>query len=236
MSRDGPKECPGCANLDREKEVVMEATAESLDMFRVTQEVGVVERAGDTLHVATSGGRLLAKRAVSCLVEPEDSDRVLVAVSDAGRAWVLAVLERESTSHRLVLDGDIALEARGGSVRVEADEDVRVAAKGELGFLAKKVELHAVEGKAFFERFAWVGGLVRADVKKVETVARVIDQVVDRVTQRAKRSFRFVEEMDVHQAHQIDVRAEKTYSVRSHNTLMTSEALHKVDADQIHLG
>jgi hypothetical protein len=67
-------------------------------------------------------------------------------------------------------------------------------------------------------------------------VADSCDSVFDRLLQRVKRSYRFVEEHDQVRAAQIDYVAQNNASLRGENTLITAKDLVKVDGEQIHLG
>ena len=58
----------------------------------------------------------------------------------------------------------------------------------------------------------------------------------ERVTQRVKRSFRFVEDADTVKAGRIDYAADTALTMRAKNTIIAAEELAKVDAEQIQLG
>lgn len=218
----------------------MRATAQSLD-GRVTQEIGRVERVDEEVVdsafvIATNASRLRCARAVSCVVAPELQDTVLVAVSETGAAWVLAVLERPTEApQRWMADRDVELVSRG-TLRLEGEEGLDVRSKGGVSLVSRLLEVRAVDARAFAERLGLSGAVAKINLTRLESVVGFCDQVLERFTQTVKRSYRFVEEMDVTRARQVDLRAEENVSVRARNTLMTSEVLMKVDADQIHLG
>jgi hypothetical protein len=52
----------------------------------------------------------------------------------------------------------------------------------------------------------------------------------------ARSSFRLTEEVEQVRAGQIDMQAKETLRLHARNTLVTSKALVKVDAEQIHMG
>jgi uncharacterized protein DUF3540 len=210
------------------------ATAMSLDGTVVT-ELGWIVEAGDELVVTTRSGRMRAARASSCLLAPEAGDLVLAAASDSGRVWVLAVLERGETPHRLCVDGDATLEARG-VLTVQADGGVHLKSREVVNVSTRRFEMRALDVRAYLERLAAVGTAAHVDFSTLKTIVGFAENVFERVTQRVKRSYRYVEELDVTHAHQIDMRAEETMHMRSKNTLMAAEQLMKVDASQIHLG
>ncbi|MCZ7681708.1 MAG: DUF3540 domain-containing protein [Sandaracinaceae bacterium] len=57
---------------------------------------------------------------------------------------------------------------------------------------------------------------------------------LQRLSQRVKRAYRFVEEMDVTRAGSIDYRADDVASLRARHTVMAADEQVKVDGKQIH--
>ena len=116
--------------------------------------------------------------------------------------------------------------ARG--VDIVAAEDVAVQS-GQF-HLRAKVGSVAVEDLGFF------GRLLRAEVGKVAVVAQELDSRLDRWSLRAKRVFRFVEEIEQLRAGTIDMRAESLAAVRGENTVVSARVLAKIDGEQVHIG
>jgi hypothetical protein len=86
------------------------------------------------------------------------------------------------------------------------------------------------------EELGFFGRLVQAEVAKVSLVAQEVDSVLTRLTQRAKRVFRFVEEIDQTRAGTVDMRAQNLIAIRGENAVISARVLAKVDGEQIHLG
>ncbi len=86
------------------------------------------------------------------------------------------------------------------------------------------------------EELGYLGRLVQAEVAKVAVLAQEVDSVVTRLSQRAKRVFRFVEELDQTRAGTIDARAQGTLALRAENATISARVLAKVDGEQIHIG
>lgn len=196
----------------------------------------VIGRDGRDFRLRMACGEIEARRAKSCLVEPELGDHVLVA-EVGGRNWVLAVLEgEEGARSRLVAEGDLELQAQSGQVRIGSGEGIELTAGKEVSIASGTFELHAVDASAIFERMTLIGSTLRADLGAVKAVAGAIDSVVERVTQRAKRVYRFVEEFDQLRAELIDYVATKNASLRGENTVMTATECVKIDGEQVHIG
>ncbi|MRG90395.1 DUF3540 domain-containing protein [Polyangium spumosum] len=216
----------------------MDNLARKLEHRQVSQDVGEVVRVeGDVFVVRTDGGNYRARRAKSCLLAPEVDDTVLLVVIEGQAAYVLAVLEREDgATSRIVLDGDVELKAPSGRIGMAAQEGIGLVSGKEVSVVSGSVEIRSVSGNVVLERLSLLGTLVSAELGKVKLFAGVVDSALERLSQKVKRSYRTVEEVDQVRAERIDYAAQKNMSLRGDNTLITAEQLVKVDGEQIHLG
>jgi hypothetical protein len=216
----------------------MDNLARKLDQAGVFQDVGtIVREEGPVFVVRTGSGDFRARRAVSCLVEPEVDDYVLVSGAPDGRAWVLAVLEREpGAGASLTADGDLRIKLPAGRFAVVAQEGVDLLSGKDVNVVSGEVKVSAVEGSVTLDRLSYLGSFVRAEVEKIKLAASTFDSVLDRISQKVRRSYRIVAEMDQLRAEQVDHEARQTMSLRARNTLVTAEELVKLDGEQIHLG
>lgn len=197
-------------------------------------ESGLVERLGATIAIRLYTGAIEARRAKSCLVAPEIGDKVLCAI-EADGAYVLAVLAgSEGAKTVIAVGGD--LELRGGSVAVVGTEGVDLVSGGDLALTARGLNITARQGSVAIDELGFFGRLLQAEVTKVTLVAQEMDSVFTRLSQRAKRVFRFVEEIDQTRAGTIDMRAQDLVAVRGENAIVSARVLAKVDGEQIHLG
>ena len=86
------------------------------------------------------------------------------------------------------------------------------------------------------ERMTYMGRLIDSQIERIKTVATTIDTVAERLSQRVRRSFRRVEELDSVRAARIDVVATDSLRTHAKNQLITANELIKLDGEQIHLG
>jgi hypothetical protein len=215
----------------------MDNLARNLHGGGAVQEVGsVLSGAEGELSVRTDSGDYRARRAHSCLVDPVAGDFVLVATLGDGRCFVLAVLEREAPGVTLAIDGDLDVQLRSGSFKVAAQQGVSIASADDVSVVSGRIDVNAVEGSVVVQRATFLGRYFKSEIEKVKSFAGTVDAVMDRFSQKVKRSYRTVEEVEQLRAHRIDHRAETLMNLRGKNTLMTAENLVKVDGEQIHLG
>ncbi|WP_437755346.1 DUF3540 domain-containing protein [Sorangium sp. So ce1389] len=210
--------------------------AKKLARSETSLEAGRVERVREAVVVRLASGSYEARRAKSCLVAPEVGDKVLCAIEPEG-VYVLAVLEgREGAPTRLAADGDIEVQARGGQVAICASKRVDIASGGGVAVTGAEVHVRATKGSMAIDELGFFGRLVQAEVAKVALVAQEVDSRLTRLTQRAKRVFRFVEELDQTRAGSVDLRAESMIGIRGENAVVSARVLAKIDGEQIHIG
>jgi len=101
---------------------------------------------------------------------------------------------------------------------------------------AGELHLRARKGSVAIDELGFFGRLLQAEVSKVALVAKEVDSVMDRLSQRAKRVFRFVEEIDQTRAGSVDLRAQNLLALRGENAVVSARVLAKIDGEQIHLG
>lgn len=197
----------------------------------------VTEQREGVTRVRTQAGEFTCARAVSCLVEPREGDRVAVFADASGAAYVLAVLERaDGAPVDLVVDGDASLKARGGALRLQGPRGVHLESAAEVTAVTGRFRLVAERAELATQRVLAVGQVVEAQVRKVTVFSKTLDRFVDHVIERCRTSVRVVDESDTVRAKRIDLKADELLAVRGENAVVTAEELVKVDGRQIHFG
>lgn len=188
------------------------------------------------IMVQAGGRRMAARRAASCLVEPEPGDLVLVG-GDLARCYLLAVLERAGTAPlRIAGEGDVELLARGGTVRLVGEEGVEIATAREVRITAEAIAVKSSRAALFIDELSVVGRSAVAHIGRLRAMGSVLESFVDRVMMRARRSVRLIEESDHTRAGSIDLRADATLQAHGETSIVTASTLVRLDGGQIHLG
>jgi len=211
----------------------------------------VCGRVGAWLFVRSSEGEQRAQVAPSCLLAPQDGDVVLlcltpdmpVAVPREGamsvlpcRQHMLAVLSRaEPAQATLQLPGGARLVTQEGSLRIEGRQ-IAIAASAGLHAQTPQLTLEAARGDLRFGHANASAGSFTGVIGEMQLFARNLSAQVGRLVQKARSSFRTVEELD-------DLRAGRTrWEVEGHAQLharqatLLAEGSVKIDGQRIDLG
>lgn len=182
-------------------------------------------------------GVLYARLAASCLVEPAIGDRVLVAGDLEGDIFVIAVLEqKDASATRITVEGDLHLGVPKGRFSVVSAHGVDLVSAGDIALTSTELAVRSDKAQVFFDQLSYVGRKVLAQAGALKFVGGMFDTIAERISQKVKRSYRVVEEIDQVRSNQIDYRAEKNMSLKGQNALVTADELVKIEGDQIHLG
>lgn len=201
-------------------------------------EAGTVARiSGGRFQVVTSRGDYEATRAVSCLVEPRVDDEALVATLPNGACFVLAVLTRSGAQDAtLTVDGNLAIDLPDGALSARAAKGVELQSDEGLVMRSRRLAIGAEQADVSVDRMSYLGRLLKAEAGSIKAVVGALDTVAERATQRLKRAYRWVEEMDHLRTKRLDYQATEIANLRGRNIMITAEQVAKIDAGQIHLG
>lgn len=205
--------------------------------YQIQADGIVIGREDDGVMVDCEYGELFARRAVSCLVEPASGDRVLVAGDPGGDLFVIAVLEQGNASAtRITVEGDLHLGVPNGRLSIVSAQGVDLVSAGDIALTSSELAVRSDKGHIFFDQLSYVGRKVMAQAGVFKFVGGMFDIIAERISQKVKRSYKVVEEIDQVRSNQIDYRAEKNMSLKGQNALVTADELVKIEGDQIHLG
>lgn len=209
-----------------------------LDRQQVALEYGRVTACREGVFtVETDSASLEARKSVNCLIEPLPGDTVLVSQAGWGGSYVLAILEREAEAPaRLVFGGDVELKSEQGRVRVTAEEGIDLVSAGRTALVSRRLAIHSGEAEVNVPRLSLFGSLLHAQVDTVRLFGRACDSVFERVSQRVRRSYRWVEELEHVTAGQLRYLVKKLLSLRGKYSVITAEEDVRIDGDKILMG
>ena len=215
----------------------MENLARVLENEETFLEYGTVKLAeGGTFRVDAESGDVAAKRSFSCLVEPLAGDTVLVSRAVSG-CYILAILERPGDQHAcLAFEGDADLRVKQGRLRVAAQDGIDLVTAGDAALVSPKLSVNSVQADLSIQHLSFFGTFLEGQIQRIKLIGQTCDSVFERVSQRVKRCYRWVEEVEHLKAGQLSYVVKKLMSLRGKYSVLTAEEDVRIDGDKILMG
>jgi hypothetical protein len=216
----------------------MDNLARVLDSEQAFLEYGKVIGSEDRYFtVETDRAEMQATKSVSCLVEPLPGDTVLVSQTVSGKCYVLSILEREDQGPTsLAFDGDVDLRAREGRLRLAAQEGIDLVSAKDTALISAQLSVNSVQGEVSIQHLSFFGNFLQGQIQKIKLIGQACDSVLERVSQRVKRCYRRVDELEQLTAGQLNYRVNKLMSLRGKYSVLTAEEDVRIDGDKILMG
>ncbi|WP_144630628.1 DUF3540 domain-containing protein [Bordetella genomosp. 13] len=217
----------------------MQAAQRSYPQYDPVHLIGTLVRRGENgdYAVRCDGREWLARRAASCLLAPEVGDTVMISGPDASRVYLIAVIEQaDPASGTVEMEGRMVLRSRTGDVALQAAGDVRIAGRAGVRVETETLQVQAREAGCTAARMNYLAGEVHGAVGTMRLVGKVYEAVVDRLSHLSRLAFRSASEVEHVRVGTMDYQAEQSARVHAPYTVVTADALVKVDAKQVHMG
>lgn len=185
------------------------------------QSAGVVTHcfSNGSLSVESEGRGWHCRRATSCVIAPQTGDLVLITSVD-NQVWLLAVLER----------------ANPEMAELSVPGDLHIRSHGEISLSSEALRVSARQGDCHISEMQYSGDKLSAWVSLSRMVGKHAESVWQTVTQVSHNLLRTTRQTEQVRAGQLDMQAEDYARLHAQNTVITSKAITKVDAEQIHMG
>jgi len=215
----------------------MDNLARALDKEENFLEYGTVKLAeGGAFSVAAESGIVAAKRSFSCLVEPLPRDMVLVSRAASG-CYILAILERHGDQHAcLSFEGDADLRVKQGRLRVAAQEGIDLVSAKDTVLVSPELSINSVQAEVSIQHISFFGTFLQGQIERIKLIGQACDSIFERVSQRVKRCYRWVDELDQLKAGQLNYLVKKLMSLRGKYSVLTAEEDVRIDGDKILMG
>ncbi|MGD9947349.1 MAG: DUF3540 domain-containing protein [Desulfobulbus sp.] len=208
----------------------METSGATIDTARVIRRDDT-----DFLLVTTGAQALRGKKAVGCLLEPEENDTVLIVRNLAAGVYILTVLERCCDGGRVMLPSDTTLCVTDGALRLAGDT-VELVGKTAASIDAPEIKLQGIRGEVSFAALSLSACVAAVKAGKLSLVVSTMETVAERITQRVKDCFRWVARTDSTKAGQVNISTEHRFDLKAGDASLVAKHGVKIDGDQIHLG
>ena len=178
---------------------------------------GVVSQVYEGRYVVVQAQPCEARRAASCLVEPEVGDTVLFARGDDGH-WIVAVL---------VAAGQRDLQLRAPTLHAQADQ---------LHLSAQTLRTRSQDWRAVHTQVHLAANHVSGQVAVLDWLSDRVSAFVNLLVSRSRNSLREVSEIDSLRCGNYDLRVDETLAMSTKTGVMSAQALMKIDGTQVHIG
>lgn len=190
---------------------------------------------GEYYWVEAGSGILKSRKAPSCLIEPRSSDLVLLYGDRDGDAYILAVLERDRGGRTsLVFEEGLSIKIQNGDFKVAA-ENIQFAGR-EFSLSTAEIRIDSLKGRVRIMDLSFLGKALNSQVRRIRWAAEFCDSVVNRLSQRVQRSYRFIEDFEQTRAGRVLCLVKNTLFMKGKQSIITAEKRIKMDAEKIHLG
>ena len=197
----------------------------------------VVSQVDTFYSVETESGLYRVRRALSCVVQPEVNDLVLVSLSSLGGGYILAVLEREQGAKAtLSFDADVDIKTDEGSLSIASKQGIDLASPEEINLVSSSLGISSSKGEINIGRLSFLGNFFEGSLETVKLLARTFDSITDRFFRRTKRSYRFVEDTDQVKTGTLNYIADKSLMLRGTFSQMTAKEDVHIDGERINIG
>ena len=216
----------------------MDNLARALNSEQVFLEYGrVTGSEGRFSMVETGSARVRATKSVSCLIEPVTGDTVLISIAPSGRCYILGILERENVGPAsVVFEGDVEFKAKEGRFRVAAQEGIDLVSAKGTALVSPELSINSVQADVSIQQLSFFGTFMQGQIQKIRLIGQACDSVFERVSQRVRRCYRWVDELDQLKAGQVNYLVKKLMSLRGKYSVLTAEEDVRIDGDKILMG
>ena len=215
----------------------MLATQKRTLNYDPVQLIGTVQLVNGALFTVNCDGvNWVCPQALSCLVEPQVGDEVIISGPDHDRVYLIAVVSRSSDAPIAIkMQGDLAISSTTGSVSLHSATDTRISSDATLTLNSAHYEQANDTAKLTIGQMSYAGETMEATVGKTTLFSSMVNFMADRINSVARLCFRHIKEVDHVRAQTIDYEAEKLTRVHGGYTTLTAQDVMKINGDQIHM-
>ncbi len=216
----------------------MQNAVRQLIQIETIYEQGIVVKCEEeTYTVETHSGTYEAKQAVSCLISPEPNDKVLLAGNHDEGFYVLSILERGETSKKTIsFYGDVAFCVKDGRLTLSSQQGLNLTSGESVDITSPGLNVRTLKGEVHIHDLIFSGSFWIGQLHKIKVAINIVDSFVERLSQRIKRSYRTIEEVDRLRAGRLDYLIDKLLSLRGKYSMLTAKEDVKIDGERIHMG
>jgi len=177
------------------------------------------------------------KRAVSCVIEPEVGDLVMLCEAPNEHcSFILSVLlKSNSDAGRLCLPGGVTLQTEGKQLTVQAD-GIDLRGRETIGLSTVHLDVNAAVATTRIGHLQTWAETIETTADRVTLFAKTFTQQLGRMITRVRESWRKVEGLDETQAARIRVHVDGAHQLNAEHVTVNAEGFVRIDGKTINLG
>ena len=188
------------------------------------------------IRIHMTGDIITAKKAFSCLIDPEPDDVIVCTENENGMVYILGIIERPATQKmRVSFPSDTQIQVNQGGLHINSTDHVTLASK-EVNCFSTRIIHKSREAIVRYDHITAGGNELQASFKTVRLISHLINTIANQVIDKFKGYIRSTEDSDMVKAGQMTRRADGLYAVDSKHTIMNSKKSTKIDGEKILMG
>lgn len=196
----------------------------------------VVQVISDKITINVAGSIKKAKRAFSCVIDPEPDDIIICSQNNNGTIYVLGIIERPGSQEMSVsFPSDTSIRSNQGSLNISSGESITIASK-ELNSFSERAIHKSHEAIISYDNIIANGDELHARFNTVRLISNLINTMAKHVIDRFKGYIRKTEDNDMVKSGQMTRQTDGLYAMDSKHTIMNSKESTKIDGKKILMG
>ncbi|MFT5505464.1 MAG: hypothetical protein ACI845_000782 [Gammaproteobacteria bacterium] len=216
----------------------------SVEAFRIRQQPGQFQLcrasvkgiSSETFLIDLDGKVINAKKAFSCLVEPEVGDLVLVSLGEVG-FFILSVLERLANQNiSIKFPANVNMSAADGDFKIVASDDIDLLSANSTNISSKTVNLVSVEMNLNSVNLSARIHDIDTQSTNINIFTRNVSVVAHQISQKTDVLVRWVEKIETANIGNLVQKIRNNLMSHSNQATFTAKNDLRIDAERIHMG
>ena len=157
----------------------------------------------DEIIINMEENTIKAKKAFSCIIDPEPDDIIICTVNENGMVYILGIIERPANQKMSVsFPSDTHIHVNQGSLNINSTDNVTIASKCVSCF-SESVIHKSHEAIVSYDNITASGNELQASFKTVRLISNLINTMAKQVIDKFKGYIRSTEDNDLVKAGQM---------------------------------
>ncbi len=187
----------------------------------------VKQVSGSTYFVADTFSMAHAERSVSCLLQPEKDDLVLISENGLGNAYIITVLERANSQPAMVsVNGDMIINGQG---------NLSFKGGSSLNLVTPQIVLKMRQARIAFNNFTFAGAMLTSCGNQLLSICENVETRTTELKERVRRLYRRVRDEDS-RLDRFTCRVQGRFSIAAQDCSIDAEKQMRLNGNKIELG